>query len=225
MTNLIFKIDEIVTKALANKYPLANETNILFNHFNQETLDLIFNTLTNFGEGCLELILITFCFYKLWKEADKRKWSFYIKGVILSFLSSGIIVSILKRVVGRARPYVSFDPSQFYGFQYLVEHDLISKGRYHSFPSGHTITVFTTIWFIFLNTKNIYLKYSLVFLGLIVGFSRIYLSYHWTSDVLFSIILSYGIAKTIDMGLKKDLKPRDRRRLEFSKIFSWRYES
>uniref|UniRef100_UPI003FF0A5D6 phosphatase PAP2 family protein n=1 Tax=Fusobacterium mortiferum TaxID=850 RepID=UPI003FF0A5D6 len=46
------------------------------------------------------------------------------------------------------------------------------------------------------------LKICLFLLGVLVGISRIYLLYHWTSDVLSSIILSYFIVRIIDKKLK-----------------------
>ena len=46
----------------------------------------------------------------------------------------------------------SFYPSS--GLKYLYEHNLLWNSSYHSFPSGHTITIFTTIWFLSFNLKN-----------------------------------------------------------------------
>ena len=37
----------------------------------------------------------------------------------------------------------------------------------------------------------------LFILGFLVGVSRIYLMYHWTTDVIASIIISYFIAKFV----------------------------
>ena len=88
------------------------------------------------------------------KNTKQKKYYFFIKGNIYTFLSSGIVVSILKRIIGRERPYVSFSPDRFYGLKYLYEHNLLWNSSYHSFPSGHTITIFTTIWFLSFNLKN-----------------------------------------------------------------------
>ena len=38
---------------------------------------------------------------------------------------------------------------------------------------------------------------KLFVLGFLVGVSRVYLRYHWTTDVIASIIISYFIAKFI----------------------------
>ncbi|MBM6690482.1 phosphatase PAP2 family protein [Fusobacterium mortiferum] len=53
-----------------------------------------------------------------------------------------------------------------------------------------------------INLQQSLLKICLFLLGVLVGISRIYLLYHWTSDVLSSIILSYFIVRIIDKKLK-----------------------
>lgn len=68
------------------------------------------------------------------------------------------------------------------------------KGSYVSFPSGHTITIWGTIWIL---SKSKAIKIPLFILGILVGVSRIYLVRHWTTDVVASVILSYFIAKFV----------------------------
>ena len=71
------------------------------------------------------------------------------------------------------------------------------KGSYVSFPSGHTITIWGTIWILSFIIKSKAIKIPLFILGILVGMSRIYLVRHWSSDVVASVILSYFIAKII----------------------------
>ena len=71
------------------------------------------------------------------------------------------------------------------------------KGSYVSFPSGHTITIWGTIWILSFIIKSKAIKIPLFILGILVGMSRIYLVRHWSSDVVASVILSYFIAKFV----------------------------
>lgn len=199
MFNFILKMDMFITNLIGNR-----STNILNNLFSKEHLDVFFKIITKFGEGYLEICILFFLLLLI-KKKQGREYYFLSKGVIYTFISSSIVVSILKRVIGRERPYVSFNPDKFYGLKYLYNHNLINDSKLHSFPSGHTITIFVTVWFLCFNLKSKVLKVCLFVLGILVGVSRIYLTYHWTSDVLTSIILSYFIANIIDKRLKKSI--------------------
>lgn len=204
MVNFLLKADEIIAGALSNKFPNSIETNILFRYFSKDGLDSFFKIITKLGEGYFEIIIIFILIYMYKQSNNKNKiYLFWIKGIIYNFMTSGIVVSILKRSIGRARPYVDFNPNQFYGFRYLLENNLVSNSSYHSFPSGHTITVFSTIWFLYLNMESKKLKFILIGIGILVGISRIYLSYHWFTDVVSSMIVSYIIAKFINSKIKE----------------------
>ena len=95
--------------------------------------------------------------------------------------------NVLKKVVGRARPYVSGDPHDFKLFGgFEVGHDR------SSFPSGHTTTAFAFAaavasesrtkwphewWSAWLIPVSVYSGAT------VVGISRMYHNKHWASDV------------------------------------------
>ena len=95
--------------------------------------------------------------------------------------------NVLKKLVGRARPYVSMDPHDFkFGGGFQVGHDR------SSFPSGHTTTAFAFAaavasesrtkwpdrwWSGWLIPVGVYSGAT------VVGISRLYHNAHWASDV------------------------------------------
>jgi membrane-associated phospholipid phosphatase len=53
-----------------------------------------------------------------------------------------------------------------------------------SFPSGHTVTIFTLTGILIFYFRSLIVRISLIFLALAVGISRIAVGVHWPADVL-----------------------------------------
>lgn len=95
--------------------------------------------------------------------------------------------NVLKKLVGRARPYVSGDPHDFkFGGGFAAGHDR------SSFPSGHTTTAFAFAAAVASESRTKWPKewWSawLIPVGVysgatVVGISRMYHNAHWASDV------------------------------------------
>ncbi len=195
------KIDKFFFDFFSNKSVNYDTSNILAKSFSKNFLYNFFQIITKLGEGYFEAIIILFLLTIVYFNKNKlENYKNYIFNIISLFFVSGIAVSILKRVFGRARPYVYFNPNIFNVFNF----DILFNSKFHSFPSGHTMTIWTTIWFLSFHIKNKLFKFCLFLLGSIVGLSRIYLSYHWFTDIIVSIIISYFIVKAFMKFSKKN---------------------
>ena len=205
LTNYIFSVDKFFFKHLS-----YNSNFSIFKH--SESIEKFFRLITKLGEGYLELMLtvVLLSFFLI----NKKKYNYlkkYILAVIFTLLSTQITVNVMKVLFARARPSITINPDKFYGIMTLIKNSSFWKGSYVSFPSGHTITIWGTIWILSFIIKSKAIKIPLFVLGILVGISRIYLLRHWTTDVVTSIILSYFIAKFVHKKMfgnrKKDTKP------------------
>ncbi len=109
-----------------------------------------------------------------------------------SIISGGIIVYVLKAVVGRARPSL-WDTEWYWG---------------SSFPSGHTlvVTAFATAMVICLNriwpgSRKFTMLIAFVWV-FSVGISRLVLGVHWPTDVLASICIGMFLPLVIGIALE-----------------------
>lgn len=98
-------------------------------------------------------------------------------------LVMGVIVCniTLKPLVGRIRPY-DFKEQMGVTIPLLADrlHDF-------SFPSGHTIASFEASVVIFRNYKKAGI--AAIILAFLIAFSRLYMYYHYPTDVLFSMVV------------------------------------
>lgn len=124
-----------------------------------------------------------------WHTARPRRllrlynWTGLAFYILLSVGLSGLIVTILKRLIGRARPYVGEGAFSFEPF---------SSASYASFPSGHSTTVgaMTAILFLFLpRARPLFLL-----LGIWLALTRIVVGAHFPSDVIAGFSFGFGMA-------------------------------
>jgi membrane-associated phospholipid phosphatase len=141
------------------------------NGFHTDFLDSIEPYITYIGDGVtiiiISAILLLICSYRA---------SFLL---ITSYALTALTAQVLKYSFDMPRPKVYF----------ANELDKIHfvKGLYvlsvHSFPSGHTVTAFSAGVVITYLAKNKGWGAVLLFVALMVGYSRMYLSQHFFEDV------------------------------------------
>jgi len=99
-------------------------------------------------------------------------------GVVL--LISQVIVHTIKRIINRRRPFETLPDVLF---------NLIPPKDIYSFPSGHTCAAFAFMFvlsFYFPGLSKVFFMF-----GVTVGISRIYLGFHYPTDVFVGAIIPY----------------------------------
>ena len=115
--------------------------------------------------------------------------------LFVSIAASGIIVDLLKFIVGRPRPKLLFSTSA-YDFTWLG-----LRPDHWSFPSGHSATIaalMTALWFLW--PQHI-LFYGLV--AVIVALSRVVVGAHYLSDVLAGALVAVLTTRNVALIFAK----------------------
>lgn len=107
-----------------------------------------------------------------------------------SELWAGVVVTpAIKRVTGRARPFLGEGPHSFKPKQG-------SRGEYSSFPSGHATNAFATATAIAAHYDGVvpYVAYAVA--GA-VAYSRVNDRVHWPSDVVAGALIGRAVARSV----------------------------
>jgi undecaprenyl-diphosphatase len=136
----------------------------------------IMRVISDLGTGIAVFFIASIALINLSKSKKKDTFVFWI-----SLAASLAVTYLLKNVFLRERPYPVYDSAY---------------NQFHSFPSGHSTGVFSA--YAFLSKFRIFGIFWLVF-SFLVAFSRIYLGYHYLSDVVVGGLLGYAIS----LGIQK----------------------
>ncbi|WP_152611507.1 phosphatase PAP2 family protein [Psychroserpens damuponensis] len=150
-----------------------------------------------------------YTFGLLTKNEKVRKTSVLI---ISSSFTTGLIQTLTKTTVGRARPGSGFNNYTFNPFS--------GEATYRSFPSGHTILSMTMAHSIAKQFDNTWVKVGIYSIGAIPPISRVIDDAHWITDIAFSTALSIIVVDCIDNYLfKEDAYDYPKKK----KLISWNF--
>ncbi len=163
----------------------------------------IMNSITFLGAHTFlipaNLVLIAYFLF-----IKKHRW-YSIKVPVVS-LGSLLVMMGLKNVFSRPRP----------------DNPILREVSNFSFPSGHAMLSFTfyglLIYLVWVNVRTLWLRWTLVIglilLILLIGSSRIYLRYHYATDVLAGfclglmwLVISLSVIKRIEKYTRKEIVP------------------
>ena len=99
-----------------------------------------------------------------------------IKHIIFSIILSGLVLHLLKYILGVSRPkyFFNYDYERYNFFN--IEH------KVNSLPSGHTQAAFTIsiLFILYFNRYNLFF----LLLAAFIGISRVFMSAHFPSDLI-----------------------------------------
>lgn len=189
---------------------------------------------------CLFLIFINLNVHKIIKNdiklrtlelrtgfsSEKIKSSFSLinlicKHFIYSLAGAGILCNLLKYIAGVSRPKYFFnegyDRINLFNFEHKV----------NSFPSGHTQAAFTLAILLIIYTNRFTLL--ILIFAILMGISRIFMSMHFPSDLLFGayigsltplLIFEYFFKEKINTILKSNkISLLDLGKLLYNRVF------
>ncbi|MCX6189964.1 MAG: phosphatase PAP2 family protein [Bacteroidetes bacterium] len=156
-----------------SKEQLFFTVNLNYNTF----FNLFFYLITELGSTWTYLVIILYSLF------CSRRFTLML---LVGLLISTIFAQGLKHFV--------FDdalrPLEYFKDTAVIHHLSISNSlRFHSFPSGHSVSVFTLISIIIVFLPQRKFDVLLLFTGFLVAYSRVYLGQHFVGDVVFGSLL------------------------------------
>jgi membrane-associated phospholipid phosphatase len=137
------------------------------NSFSKYTSSFIWSNLTFLGDALPAVVVMLLLIRKM----PEAVWS----GIVATIIAT-ILVNVLKSYFSLPRP-----PA-------VIDKDIINiigpAISSHSFPSGHTVTIFTLTGIAIFYFRSLSLRFFMVILAMLVGASRIVVGVHWPLDVL-----------------------------------------
>ncbi|MHB8055023.1 MAG: phosphatase PAP2 family protein [Candidatus Aminicenantales bacterium] len=112
-----------------------------------------------------------------------------------SFLAASAVITVIKIVAGRARPYSGEDPDSFHPFSF--------QGKYVSFASADAATAFAVATTIDEHSDSFWIDALAYTAAGLAAVYRVHDRKHWPSDVFAGSAIGYFTARAIN-ALNKD---------------------
>lgn len=165
---LLFLIICLTIKLIYTREEIYFAVNSRYN----EVADLFFRYYTNIGDGLLTiaialLLLLFFSYRKAFLLAT-------------SYALSSLIAQVLKFAFDAPRPRLYFS-TRLEGIHFVKD---VHVYTLHSFPSGHSVTAFSTAVVLCYFLRQKAWGIALLVLAVFAGYSRMYLSAHFFEDVV-----------------------------------------
>jgi membrane-associated phospholipid phosphatase len=116
-----------------------------------------------------------------------------------AMLQSGILVTFLKGIFGRQRPFWADGVDHWSGpVGFFKRFESGQAGRYDSFPGGHSITAFSLATVVAMQyQKTVWVPILAYATATGVALSRVTENRHWLSDSLVGSVLGYVIGRLV----------------------------
>lgn len=155
--------------------------------FRTDFTQSLFQTVTEFGQQTILIVLICICFWCINKELAFQAG--------FTFCLSGTLVQGMKIIFRIPRPWVldpEFEPVQ----------SAVKAATGYSFPSGHTQSAAAIYGTLGYKTKKKWLRILCYAAVLLIGFSRMFLGVHTPKDVLVALLVSVLCILVVEKLLK-----------------------
>jgi len=150
------------------------DLHIKLNSFNSPFLDVFFKYTTQLAEAYVVIAVGILLSFRRIRQAI---------AFVLSVAFAGLTAQMLKRVV-----FPDYDrPSKFLETFDLHFVEGVPIHKSFSFPSGHSSAGMAVFFYLALLSKNVILKVTFTLIGLLIAYSRVYLSQHFLVDTIAGI--------------------------------------
>jgi membrane-associated phospholipid phosphatase len=139
--------------------------------------DMLAPYVTNIGDGITVILASALLLFFSYRKAFL---------MLTTYLVTAVVAQAIKHIFDAPRPRLYFK-DQLPRIHFIKGVDQLSL---HSFPSGHTVTIFAATLLLTYWCKNKLLGLPLLLLAILVGYSRMYLSQHFFEDVIAGSVIA-----------------------------------